>query len=135
MEQDQLISDLMEFSKGSVIEHLGIRFTHAEAGLVKASMPVDHRTIQPYGVLHGGVSAVLAETLGSIGSHRLVEKEGKKAYGIEITTQHLRPVMSGEIHGSAKIIQQAKSIHTWSIDIHSDEGKLISISKLIVAIK
>lgn len=135
MNKEEVLQKLNDLSKNTLGEHIGMTFTHVENGLLKGSVPVDQRTVQPYGILHGGVSAVLAETLGSIGSHMIAESEDKRAFGIEINSQHLRPVKEGSIHGTAKIIHKGKTIHTWHIDIHNDQGKLISISKLIVAIR
>lgn len=135
MDQKEVLIQINSLSLKNMGQHLGIEFTHAEDGLLKANMPVNERTKQPYGVLHGGASAALAETVGSVGSHMIVQEEGKRAFGIEINTQHLRPVTEGKVHATAKIIQRAKTMHTWHIDIHDDRSKLISISKLIVAIR
>ena len=135
MNQKDLLDNINSLSLKNMGAHLGIEFTAALEGELKASMPVDERTKQPYGVLHGGASAVLAETIGSVGSHMMVSEEGKRAFGIEINTQHLRPVLEGSVHGTAKIIHKGRTMHTWHIDIHDDKGKLISISKLIVAIR
>ncbi|MEM7162318.1 MAG: hotdog fold thioesterase [Bacteroidota bacterium] len=131
----EALEKINSMSKNTLGEHIGLEFTHIENGLVKGKVPVDHRTVQPYGVLHGGISAVLAETLGSVGSHMLVLDKDQKAFGIEITSQHLRPVREGFIYGEARIIHQGKTMHTWQIDICNDQDKLISISKLIVAIR
>ena len=135
MDQKKILEQINSMSLKNMGQYLGIEFIHVEDGLLKATMPVDERTKQPYGVLHGGASAVLAETVGSVGSHLIVNEEGKRAFGIEINTQHLRPVTEGKVYATAKIIQHAKTMHTWQIDIHDDNSKLVSISKLIVAIK
>ncbi len=133
--QEEILKKINDLSKNTLGEHIGMTFTHIEDGLLKGSVPVDNRTVQPYGVLHGGISAVLAETLGSVGSHLIAERENKRAFGIEINSQHLRPVKEGAVHGIAKIVHQGRTMHTWKIDIYNDSGKLISISKLIVAIR
>ena len=83
---------MKSLSKNTIAEALGLNITSVEEGLVKGELPVDHRTHQPYGLLHGGASVVLAETLGSVGSHFLVEQDGKGAVGIEINANHVRPV-------------------------------------------
>lgn len=128
------MKDLDIITKGTIAESLGLEITSVEDGLVKGKMPVDARTHQPYGLLHGGASVVLAETLGSIGSHFLVSKEGKGAVGIEVNANHLRSVKTGWVYGEAKIVHQGGKLHIWSIDIKNEKGKLVCTSRLTVMI-
>lgn len=121
-------------AKNTIAESLGLELTSIEEGLVKGRMPVDSRTHQPYGLLHGGASVVLAETLGSVGSHFLVSKEGKGAVGIEVNANHLRSVKSGWVYGEAKIVHKGGKLHVWSIEIKNEEGKLVCTSRLTVMI-
>ena len=120
--------------KGTIAEVLGIEITSIEEGVVMGKMPVDSRTHQPYGMLHGGASVVLAETLGSIGSHFLVSKQGKAAVGLEVNANHLKSIRSGWVFGEARIIKKGGRIHVWSIDLKDIEGELICTSRLTVMI-
>ena len=123
-----------DFGKGTIAEVLGIEITAIEEGRVKGKMPVDHRTHQPYGMLHGGASVALAETLGSIGSHFLVTKQGKSAVGIEVNANHLKSIRSGWVFGEASIVKKGGRIHVWSIELRDKEGEMICTSRLTVMI-
>ncbi|MEY3397850.1 MAG: hypothetical protein RL220_444 [Bacteroidota bacterium] len=129
------LQQLAKLRDNTLMEALGMEFTHIENGHVEARMPVDRRTHQPYGVLHGGASAALAETLGSFGSHMLVMEQGGTAYGVELNINHLKSVRHGWVTGVARILQQGKSIHVWDIDIFNEAGDRIAVSRLTVAIK
>lgn len=124
-----------EMSKGTMIENLGIEFTEVQVGLIKAKMPVDERTFQPFKLLHGGASAALMESIGSFGSHVLVQEKGQAAVGIEINANHVGSAMSGYVEGVAKIVHQGSSTHVWQIDIFREDGKLISTGRLTNLIK
>ncbi len=128
------MSDLKSLSKNTIAEAIGLNLTSIEEGVVKGELPVDHRTHQPYGLLHGGASVVLAETLGSVGSHFLVEQDGKGAVGIEINANHVRPVSSGTVYGTATLKHKGGKIHIWSIDIKDNFGRLVCTSRLTVMI-
>ena len=123
-----------DFGKGTIAEVLGIEITSIEEGIVKGNMPVDSRTHQPYGMLHGGASVVLAETLGSIGSHFLVENLGKAAVGLEVNANHLKSIQSGWVFGEARIVKKGGRVHVWSIELKDKEGELICTSRLTVMI-
>ena len=111
-----------------------MKLTKLEKGYVEGTMPVDHRTHQPYGLLHGGASAALAETLGSVGSHFLVHENGRAAVGVEINTNHLKGIKSGTVTGKAKIIHQGGKLHVWNIDIVDEQDRLIAVARLTVMI-
>ena len=97
-------------------------------------MPVDERTKQPYGLLHGGASCALAETIGSVGSHLVVDPDKLMCVGLEINANHLRSVKSGWVTATAKALHLGGSTHVWDIKIHDDNQKLICVSRLTVAI-
>lgn len=125
-----------ELGKGTLMEALGIRFERIESGLIIGTMPVDTRTHQPYGLLHGGASAALAETLGSFGSHYIAQVDGGIAVGVDLQIHHLKSKRSGAVRGEAKIIHQGKALHLWNIDISdAEEGSLISTARLTVMVK
>ena len=123
-----------EFGRGTIAEVLGIEVISINEGRVKGKMPVDARTHQPYGMLHGGASVVLAETLGSIGSHFLVKDDGKSAVGVEVNANHVKSIREGWVYGDAQIIHQGGKLHIWSIDIKNEDGELICTSRLTVMI-
>jgi len=126
---------LHSFSNNTISQHLGIEFTEIGIDYIVAKMPVDKRTHQPFGILHGGASVVLAETLGSIASF-LCLKDSKKqhAVGLEINANHIRSVKEGFVYGKVTPIHVGRSTHIWEIKITNEEGKLVCISRLTVAI-
>ena len=127
-------ADIQPFGKNTMGDHLGIVFTEIGEDYLKATMPVDHRTKQPYGLLHGGASAVLAETLGSIASHLIVDSNQYNCVGIEINANHLRGVREGLVTGIVTPLHTGKTTHVWDIKIYDSREKLICVSRLTVAI-
>ena len=121
--------------KDHINRHLDIRFTEIGEDYLKATMPVDGRTVQPFGILHGGASCVLAETLGSVAAWMCVDPDKQRGVGIEINANHLRPVSEGLVTGICKPVQTGRSIHVWQIDIFNDAGKMNCTSRLTLAIK
>ena len=113
---------------------LGIHFTRVTDEFVEATMPVDHRTHQPFGLLHGGASVALAETLGSVGANLCLESKEFACVGLEINANHLASVRSGTVTGVARPIHIGRSTQVWEIRITSDVGKLVCISRLTMAI-
>ncbi len=126
---------LDSFSNNTIADHLGIEFTEIGTDYIAAKMPVDKRTHQPFGLLHGGASVVLAETLGSIASF-LCLKDPKKqhAVGLEINANHIRSVKEGFVYGKVTALHVGRSTHIWEIKITNDESKLVCVSRLTVAI-
>jgi len=122
------------WGKNTLGEHLGMRFTELGDDYLKATMPVDHRTHQPYGLLHGGASAALAETLGSVCSALVINREKYRCVGIEINANHVRSARSGIVTGTCTPIHIGNSTHVWDIRIHDEHNKLLCISRLTVAI-
>lgn len=131
---DAKMNRLREIGKNTIAEALGLEITEVGEGVVQGKLPVNSRTHQPYGLLHGGASVVLAETLGSVGSHFLVEGTGKGAVGIEVNANHLKGVRSGWVHGEATLTHRGGKLHVWNIDIRDDAGDLICTSRLTVMI-
>jgi 1,4-dihydroxy-2-naphthoyl-CoA hydrolase len=129
------LNDANNLSSSTLLGALGIEFTHIAEGHVEATMPVDHRTQQPYGLLHGGASAALAETLGSYGSHLLAAANGGIAVGVELNINHVKSKRNGTVTGIAKILHQGRTIHIWNIDIVDEEKQLIASSRLTVMVK
>lgn len=114
---------------------LGIVFTEVGEDTLTATMPVDHRTIQPFGLLHGGSSCVLAETLGSVAAWMCIDTEKQMAVGLEIHAHHLRPVTKGKVTGICRPLHRGRTMHLWQIDIFTDEGKMNCTVRLSVAIR
>jgi 1,4-dihydroxy-2-naphthoyl-CoA hydrolase len=129
------LNDANNLSSSTLLGALGIEFTHISEGYVEATMPVDHRTQQPYGLLHGGASAALAETIGSYGSHLLASANGGIAVGVELNINHVKAKRNGTVTGIAKILHQGRTIHIWNIDIVDEEKQLIASSRLTVMVK
>ncbi|MBX9783433.1 MAG: hotdog fold thioesterase [Chitinophagaceae bacterium] len=115
-------------------KHIGLAFSELGADFLKATMPVDHRTKQPYGLLHGGASCVLAETLGSVASALVIDPEKFICVGLEINANHVRSARDGFVTGTCTPIHIGASTHVWDIKIHDEREKLICVSRLTVAI-
>lgn len=119
----------------SIVKHLGIEFTEVGDGYLVARMPVDGRTHQPFGILHGGASVVLAESLGSTASWMLLDDPTKqRAVGLEINANHLRSVREGWVYGRCTPIHTGRTTHVWDVRITDEGGKLVCVSRLTVAI-
>jgi 1,4-dihydroxy-2-naphthoyl-CoA hydrolase len=114
--------------------HLGMQFVELGNDFLKMSMPVDERTKQPYGLLHGGASCALAETVGSIASALVIDTSKQICVGLEINANHLRGVKDGSIIATATRLHIGSSTHVWDIKIHNEQEKLICVSRLTVAI-
>ena len=127
------LAALNALNKNTMIAHLGIEFIEIGPDVLRARMPVDHRTLQPYGLLHGGASVTLAETLGSSASALCVDGD-KAVVGIEINANHVRGAKSGWVIGAARALHIGRSTHVWDIRIENEEGKLVCVSRLTVAI-
>lgn len=128
------LEDLFALGKNTMSEHIGVEFIEIGENYLKGRMPVDHRTNQPYGLLHGGASCVLAETLGSIASALVIDQSIYICVGLEINANHIRSAKKGFVMGTASPIHLGKSTHVWDIQIKDEEQKLVCISRLTVAI-
>jgi 1,4-dihydroxy-2-naphthoyl-CoA hydrolase len=120
--------------KGTMDEFLGIVCKEIGENYIKAVMPVNERTRQPYGLLHGGASCVLAETVGSVASALVIDPSKFYCVGLEINANHLRPVKEGFVTGVASPLHLGASTHVWDIKIYDDNEKLICVIRLTVAI-
>ena len=128
------VSHLQEFSKNTMVEHLGIEFLELGDNFISARMPVDQRTHQPMGLLHGGASLVLAETLGSVASSIIVDMNSFHCVGLEINANHIKPARNGFVTGKAFPVHIGKKTHVWDIRIQNEGKELVCISRLTVAI-
>lgn len=128
------LADLNSLSKGTMAEVLDIRFTEIGDNYLKASMPVDHRTRQPYGLLHGGASAALAETIGSVASSLCIDTEKQICVGIEINCNHIRGKKDGLVTAIAEALHIGNTTHVWDIKIRDEREKLVCAGRLTVAI-
>jgi len=118
----------------NILDHLGLEFTEVGHDYVKARLPVDKRTHQIHGILHGGATCVLAETVGSFASLMCIDLTRKYAVGSMITANHLRPVDNGFITATCRPVHLGRSKHVWDILIHSDAGKLVAKCELTCAV-
>ena len=128
------LDDLNRLSRGTLIEHLGIVFTAAGPDWLQATMPVDPRTRQPYGLLHGGASVVLAETLGSSAGNLCLDTTERMAVGLEINANHLRAMREGTVIGTARALHVGRSTHVWEIRIEDERGRAVCVSRLTLAV-
>ncbi len=128
------LEKLNEFIPRTAMEALGIRFTSITEDALEATMPVDARTHQPLGFLHGGASVLLAETLGSVGATLLVEPGKYRCFGLEVNANHISAVRSGFVTGTATPLHVGKSTQVWEIRITSDAGKLVCVSRITMAV-
>ena len=120
--------------QGNMAEYLGIEITEVGEDYLKATMPVDQRTRQPYGLLHGGASVVLAETLGSVGAAFVVDRSKYDCVGLEINANHMRGVREGLVTGIAKPVHIGKTTQVWDIRIHDNRDKIVCISRITIAV-
>ncbi len=128
------LADFAYWGKNTLGEHLGMQFTEIGDNFLKATMPVDKRTQQPYGLLHGGASVALAETIGSVASALVINTDKWICVGLDINANHVRGVKEGLVTGIATPVHLGASTHVWDIKIYDDKEKLVCISRLTVAI-
>lgn len=119
--------------QGTAVAHLGIEFLEIGDDFLRARVPVDERTRQPFGLLHGGVSVVLAETLGSNGAY-YASPEGHRAVGLEINANHLKSATSGWVTGTARPLHIGRSTQVWQIEMVNDAGEATCISRITMAV-
>ncbi len=132
--KDLQLAELSPLTPGTMSEHLAMQWVDIGADYLKISMPVDKRTIQPYGLLHGGASCALAETAGSVASHLVIDNDKFICVGLEINANHIRGVREGNVTATATPLHLGTTTHVWDIKIHDDAGKLVGVSRLTVAI-
>jgi 1,4-dihydroxy-2-naphthoyl-CoA hydrolase len=128
------LDDLNKLGKNNLGEHLGIKFTEMGSDFLAATMPVDERTKQPFGLLHGGASVALAETLGSVASNLVINTNLFYCVGLEINANHVKGVKEGVVKGICKPLHIGKQTHVWDIKIYNEQQKLVCVSRLTVAV-
>ena len=132
--QDISLERINGWSAITMMETLGIRITEVGDDWLRGTMPVDHRTHQPYGLLHGGASVVLAETLGSTAAMLTLDPAQEVAVGLDINANHVRGVRSGTVTGTARVIHIGRTTQVWDIRIEGETGELVCISRLTMAV-
>jgi uncharacterized protein (TIGR00369 family) len=128
------VDGLNAMTRGTMTEHIGIVFDEIGEDFLAARMPVDARTRQPYGILHGGASAALVETLGSVASAHCVDSQRFRPAGIEINVNHVRAVAAGHVRGVCRPLHLGRTLHVWDIRSEDDGGRLNCVARLTVAI-
>ncbi len=118
---------------GTAVAYLGIEFLEIGDDFIRARVPVDHRTVQPYGLLHGGVSVVLAETLGSCGA-AFTAPAGHRAVGLDINANHLKGTTSGWVTGTTRPVHIGRTTQVWQIELTNDAGELTCVSRITMAV-
>lgn len=120
--------------KNTLMEALGIDVVEIGQGKVIATMPVDKRTRQPYGYLHGGASVALAETAASVGAAALIDLEKEICFGLEINANHIRSKKDGVVTATAEVLHRGKTTMVWDIKVRDEAGQLISVSRCTIAV-
>ena len=132
--ENPVVEALNLLSQDTMVSHLGIVFTEIGDDYLRATMPVDSRTVQPMRMLHGGASVALAETLGSVGATLCVDTTRYACVGLEINANHIRAVRSGLVTGTARPLHMGRRTHVWQIEIHDEKARLVCVSRLTLAV-
>ncbi|HSN18755.1 MAG TPA: hotdog fold thioesterase [Gammaproteobacteria bacterium] len=128
------VDDINAYQRDTLVSHLGIRYTEVGEDFLSATMPVDARTKQPAGILHGGASVALAETLGSTGANMVLDRDKKLAVGLEINANHIRAMREGEVHGIARPLHIGGTTQVWEIRVSDGEERLVCVSRITMAV-
>ena len=128
------LEQIEAFQKNTMTDQLGIKITDYGNNYICGKMPVDHRTKQPYGLLHGGASVAFAETLGSIGAGMQIDYNNQSVVGVEINASHLKSIKKGWVYGRAQPLRVGKTIQVWDINITDKDDNLICVSHLTLAV-
>ena len=134
MNKQEIIDKIHNRSSSTMVENLGIKITDIGENFVSGKMPVDERTKQPFGLLHGGASVALAETLGSVGAGMNIDQASQSVVGIEINANHLKAVKRGWVFGKANAIRIGRKIQVWEIDIKNENDEFVCKSRLTLAV-
>lgn len=134
---DTPLEQVEELLRGTLVDNLGIKITEFEKGRVVATMPVDHRTIQPAQILHGGATIALAETISGFGSILFVEDDSYAPRGIQLSTSHISSAVSGEVTGIATVIHKGRTTHIWDVHVYQGERliSVIRVTNMIIKVK
>jgi 1,4-dihydroxy-2-naphthoyl-CoA hydrolase len=130
LDKEKMLRYCNDFSKNTLMQTLNIDFIDAGEGFLVAKMPVNSSVHQPAGLLHGGASVALAESVGSAASHFFINDKEQEVRGIEISANHLKSIREGVVYGTARIIHKGRSLHLWEIKVTDEAGNLISLCKL-----
>ncbi|GGC68692.1 hotdog fold thioesterase [Marinobacter halophilus] len=128
------LEQMTEASKNTAVSHMGIEYLEIGDDYVTGRMPVDSRTVQPFGILHGGSSVLLAETLGSMAANCCLKDKGTVAVGLDINANHIRPVTGGWVYATARPQHIGGTTQVWEIRLENEQGKLTCISRLTMAV-
>jgi 1,4-dihydroxy-2-naphthoyl-CoA hydrolase len=128
------LEEVQQRGKGTMVEYIGISISEVGNDFLKGTMPVDYRTVQPMGILHGGASVALAETLGSLAANLVVDNEKNYCVGLDINANHIRAARKGLVTGTAKPLHIGFSTQVWSIEIVDEDNRLVCISRLTMAV-
>ncbi|MFL5741401.1 MAG: hotdog fold thioesterase [Flavisolibacter sp.] len=128
------LQEVRQRGANTMVEHIGIEITELGEDYLKGTMPVDHRTVQPMRILHGGASVALAETLGSLAANLVVDGEKKYCVGLDINANHIRAAKMGKVTGCAKPLHLGGTTQVWSIEITDEQNRLVCISRLTMAV-
>jgi uncharacterized protein (TIGR00369 family) len=128
------VEDLNAYQQQTLVSHLGIRYTEVGEDFLSASMPVDARTKQPAGILHGGASVALAETLGSTGANLVVDRDKYLCVGLEINANHVRAMREGTVTGTARALHLGGTTQVWEIKISDEKQRLVCVSRITMAV-
>ena len=134
MSKKNTLEQIEAFQKNTMTDQLGIKITDYGNNYICGKMPVDHRTKQPYGLLHGGASVAFAETLGSIGAGMQIDYNNQSVVGVEINASHLKSIKKGWVYGRAQPLRVGKTIQVWDINITDKDDNLICVSRLTLAV-
>ena len=134
MKKKIILQKINEYQKNTMTENIGIEITDFGDDSIEGKMPVNNKTKQPFGLLHGGASAAFAETLGSIGANMIIDSDNFSAVGIELNVSHLKSIINGWVFGRATAVRIGKKIQVWQIIIKDDNQNKICIGRLTLAI-
>lgn len=133
-QQGVTLEQANKMCENTLVSHLGIEFTAIGEDYIEAKMPVDHRTYQPMGLLHGGASVALAETMGSVGAVCCLDSSKQYCVGLEINANHIKSTRSGFVFGTARPIHLGKKTQVWEIKIMNEQKELVCVSRITMAI-
>lgn len=128
------LEQMAEASKNTAATALGIEYVDVGDDYITGRMPVDERTVQPFGILHGGASVLLAETLGSMAANYCLREDNQIAVGLDINANHVRSASKGWVYGTARPVHLGSTTQVWEIRMENEEGKLICLSRLTMAV-
>ena len=133
-EETPSVASMNALTRDTAVSTLGIEFVEVGEDFLRATMPVDSRTVQPFRILHGGASVLLAETIGSQASFMCIDGSKYRCVGLDINANHIRGVTSGKVVGTGRPLHLGRTTHVWEIRIETEDGKLVCVSRLTMAI-